>query len=400
MASVFEYQAIDSSGRAARGRVTASDVREALRQLHGKGLVPTSVSESGGAEVRASRRPPSRQDHILTLKQLSLLLTAGVPLLQAIATLKTQGLHPALSAAFAEVEKRIRSGSPFTTALGAALPDLPAYVPQLAAAGEAIGKLGSALADAVKQMEYEHQVAVEFRNALTYPAFLVAAGISAVLFIFIVVVPKFSSMFAASNQSLPAISRIVLSTGMFLNEHSILVTIMASLVVGLVIGASRDAKIRARCRDLLSQAPLFGAWMREADLAAWASMLSTMLNNGVDLIKALGLAKSGVRSPRLSANLDQVAKLVRGGKSLSHALAELDTFNHTAVSLVDVGENSGELPAMLRSLATLYEEAGRQRMKRFLLLLEPIAIIFIGGVIGGIVTAIMLAITSVNQLAL
>ncbi|MBT7450468.1 MAG: type II secretion system F family protein, partial [Rhodospirillaceae bacterium] len=102
----------------------------------------------------------------------------------------------------------------------------------------------------------------------------------------------------------------------------------------------------------------------------------------------------------IHTRMEQVSKLVRGGKSLSIAMREQETFSDTALSLVQVGEESGELSNMLGSLATLYEESGRQRMKRFLLILEPAAIILIGVVIGGIVTAIMLAITSINQVTL
>jgi general secretion pathway protein F len=117
-------------------------------------------------------------------------------------------------------------------------------------------------------------------------------------------------------------------------------------------------------------------------------------------MKALDLARDSLGLPQMRRSLEHVGKLVRSGQPLSAALVTQGVFDATATSLISVGEQSGDLPTMLRSLAALYEESGQQRMKRFLLLLEPAAIIFIGGVIGGVVTAIMLAITSVNQVAL
>jgi general secretion pathway protein F len=125
-----------------------------------------------------------------------------------------------------------------------------------------------------------------------------------------------------------------------------------------------------------------------------------MLANGVDLIKGLQLARDGVSLAGLRDRLDQATKLVRSGQSLSSAIASQQAFSDTALSLIQVGEESGELPTMLKSLAALYEDTARQRMKQFLLFLEPCAILFIGIVVGGIVAAIMLAITSVNQVAL
>ncbi|MBM3513107.1 MAG: type II secretion system F family protein, partial [Alphaproteobacteria bacterium] len=300
MPNGYQYEALDTAGQRARGRIAARDKRDALRLLHGKGLFPITLAPEAQQEVGRISRPISHQDYILTLKQLALLLNAGVPLVQSVATLKSQGIHPGLERAFADVERRLRSGENFTSAFATALSGLPAYVGQLAAAGEAIGRLGTALADAVKQMEYEHQVRIEFRNALTYPAFLVAAGLSAVLFIFIVVVPRFSAMLDNTKQKLPLISSIVLETGVFLNQHLVAVLVIAALFVVATVLASRDPALRAKARELLATAPLVGAWLRESDMAAWASLLSTMLGNGVDLIKALSLARDGVRIPRLA----------------------------------------------------------------------------------------------------
>ena len=130
-------------------------------------------------------------------------------------------------------------------------------------------------------------------------------------------------------------------------------------------------------------------------------MLGTMLANGVDLIKGLQLARDTVSLDSLRDRLEQVTKLVRTGNSLSAAIASQHAFSDTALSLIQVGEESGQLPMMmLKSLAKLYEDITRQRMKQFLLMLEPAAILFVGIVVGGIVAAIMLAITSVNQVAI
>jgi general secretion pathway protein F len=277
---------------------------------------------------------------------------------------------------------------------------LPAYVGQLAAAGEAIGRLGEALTDATTQMSYEHQIRQDIRNALTYPAVLITAGVTAVIFIFIVVVPRFETMLAQAKAPLPWISTVVLNTGMFLNSHRLMLFATAAALVFGAISALRNPKVMARLRERSARLPILGAWLLEADLARWSFMLGTMFANGVELTRALDLARDSVSLPSLRVRLDQVSKMVRTGKSLSAAMAEQRAFNDTAVSLVQVGEESGQLDEMLRSLAKLYDDSGRQRMKQFLILLEPAAILLIGIVVGGIVAAIMLAITSINQVAL
>jgi general secretion pathway protein F len=399
----FDYQALDNGGHVVKGSIAAASERHAVRAIEAQGLAPLSVLPSKAAAAPARQffqRKPQTQEIVLSLKQLALLLTSGVPMIRAIETLKQQNLHPHISAGFADLERRLRSGQAFTSSLPVSLPMLPSYVGQLAAAGEAIGRLGEAMSDAVLQMSYEHQVRQDIRNALTYPAVLISAGITAVIFIFIVVVPRFQTMLAQAKAPLPWISTVVLNTGMFLNNHRLLLILLAAAIVGGVTWALRNKAFMSNVRERAAKLPILGAWLMESDLARWAFMLGTMFANGVELTKSLDLARDSVTLPSLRVRLDQVSKMVRAGKSLSAAMAEQRAFNDTAVSLVQVGEESGQLDEMLRSLAKLYDDSGRQRMKQFLILLEPAAILLIGIVVGGIVAAIMLAITSINQVAL
>jgi general secretion pathway protein F len=402
MVKSFDYQALDNGGHLVKGTIAAATERQAVRAIEAQGLAPLSVlvaKEVAPARVLFKRRPQN-QEIVLSLKQLALLLTSGVPMIRAIETLKQQKLHPEISAGFADLEKRLRGGQPFTTSLSISLPMLPSYVGQLAAAGEAIGRLGEAMSDAVVQMSYEHQVRQDIRNALTYPAVLISAGITAVVFIFIVVVPRFQTMMAQAKAPLPWISTVVLNTGMFLNTHRLMLLAAVAGIVAAVVWALRNKAFMSALRERAAKLPILGAWLLESDLARWSFMLGTMFANGVELTRSLDLARDSVSLPSLRTRLDQVSKLVRAGKSLSAAMAEQRAFNDTAVSLVQVGEESGRLDEMLRSLAKLYDDSGRQRMKQFLILLEPAAILLIGIVVGGIVAAIMLAITSINQVAL
>ena len=404
MPQFFQYEAIDGAGRALAGKVEAGHARDAQRTLERQGLTLISLSGAGREPLKARaslfQRGVTAQDRILALKQLALLLRSGVPLVRGIGTLKNQTSHPILSKAFADMEKRLRGGEAFTTALTSAMPALPGYVYQLAAAGEAIGHLGQSLEDGANQMAYDRQIRQDIRNALTYPTILIVTGIAAVFFIFIVVVPRFSAILSSTEEPLPWISAVVLKTGLFFNDNKTFIFIAAAAALGAVWHVIHNARRMAQVREAVSRLPLIGAWLRDAEAARWASMLGTMLRNGVDLIKGLSLARDAINLGSLRDRLDQATKLVRTGHSLSSAIASQQAFSETALSLIQVGEESGELPSMLQSLAELYEDTARQRMKQFLLMLEPAAILFIGLFVGGIVAAIMLAITSVNQVAL
>lgn len=399
---LFDYQALDNAGKLINGQIEAKSQREAHRALEARHLVPVSLAITKPAKARRQwfQRPPSARDNALLVEQLALLLCAGIPLLDAVVSLRNQAQHPAFAAGLATVERRLRAGEAFASTLSAAFPQFPGYLGQLVAAGEATGRLGAALQDGVAQMNYDLTVQQEMRNALTYPAILVVTGLGAVMFIFTVVVPRFSAMLKGKTEQLPFISRLVLEMGMALNNAKTFILFLAAIGAGAIWMLTRDPKVRKKIREWLDHVPLVGQWLLEAELARWGSMLSTMLANGVDLIRGLQFARESVALERLNQKLGQVSKLVRGGQSLSASIASQDIFTPTAVSLIQVGEASGELASLLKSMADLYANSGRQRMKRFLIMLEPIAILLIGGVIGGIVAAIMLAITSVNQVAL
>jgi general secretion pathway protein F len=400
--SLFDYQAIDASGKLVTGQIHARSLREAQRTIEVRNLVPVelSVARLKARKRKLFQRPPTMREYALLMEQMALLLGAGIPLLNAVKSLETQSIHPAFEAALSELDARLRAGEPLAASLKLAFPTLPSYFHQLAAAGEATGRLGPALKDGVAQLNYDINVAQDIRNALTYPAILALTGVLAVTFIFIVVVPRFSSMLKGKMDQLPFISRLVIETGMFAQSAKIPIMLLALLCGAGAVWLLRNPKFRRRLRQWADRMPLVGSWLLEADIARWAAMLSTMLANGVDLIQSLTFAREAITLDRFHQRLGQMAKAVRGGQSLSTAAAAQDVFTLTAIGLIQVGESSGSLATLLRTMADLYENSGRQRMKRLLIMLEPIAILLIGGVIGGIVAAIMLAITSINQVVL
>lgn len=403
----FTYQTLTTAGVVESGMLEADDLKSGLRSLESRGLTVISI-EDYNPEKRAFswidrlfRKKVTRSARILAIKQLALLLQSGVPLFDAVKSLAANSGHEDLSAAFHDIGVKLRAGTSLAMAFKEAFGGLPEYAYQLVSAGEASGKLAGALQQVADQLTYEEGLSQDIKNALIYPSVLIVAGITAVFFVFIVVVPKFSSMLKGDAQdNIPLLSQLVLNVGNFLNSH--LWAILAVLVL-VVLGIRRALATPAIMSDLrlrLYRLPLVGQWLLEVDIARWSSTLAAMLKGGVDLIKALDFARQGVSAPELSVRLGQCAKDVRSGKALSETLAQNEILAGIAVSMVTVGEKSGNLPDMLEALARLYDDRGRLRMKRFLILLEPAAILIVGGVIGMIVVAVMMAITSVNQISI
>lgn len=399
----FQYRAVNAHGQPVSGQIAAASEREAARMLHRQDLTLLEIGPAGQAPANNRQRSTKRagnQEKTLVIRELATLLLAGVSLAEAVESIGQTHTDSAIGATFTQIHGKLRNGETFSLALQAAGLDWPDYLFQLVGAGEHTGKLAQALQSAATQMEYEQRIKSEMRNALIYPSILVFSGIAATLLIFIVVVPKFANLLKNNRAQIPDISVWVLSTGLFVKEHLLWVGLGVTGVLLATASLVANPALRAKMLQSLARAPLIGRWLIETEIGRWAAMLSTLLENRVPILKAMELTQNGMRLTALKEKLQQALREIRSGKKMADALAGTQILNVTALNLVRVGERSGELANMLRTLALLYETAGRERLKRFLILLEPLAILIIGGVIGTIMVAIMLAITSLSNIPL
>lgn len=397
----FRYEALDRNGATLTGSVDAASETEAARRLSAMGLTPYSLRP-----VRAGRmfslqgKRASIRELQLVLQEFTALLEAGVGLVTSLSSLAKSSHHPELTGAFVSMEKAVRRGESFSTALRESGLPVPEYIHQLMHAGEATGRMAEAMRGGLRQFEYDQRVRKEMAGAMIYPAVLVLSGVAAVGIIFLWVVPRFGGLLTQHGADMPALSRWVISTGVWLSAH--VGWVLAALVgAGVAIRAVYAMPgVKEKLAEFLIRLPVIGDWVLEAEVGRWASTLSALLEGKVELVRALGLAAASVLFHFLRNRLSAVVKGVKGGMTLSAALREHRALNPTGYDLVAVGEASGELPKLLSALAGLYETTGRDRMKRLLQLVEPLAIIVIGAVVGVIMTAIILAITSVNDVPL
>lgn len=396
----FSYTALDRQGGRQRGQLVAEDLAKATQMLFERNLQPVALSALLAPRLSARRRAQrgksteSADAVALLVGEMATLLEAGVPLAEAVATLADAHgeTHP-----LATILKSIRGGAAFSDALSGSGLKLPVFVLQLVRAGESTGKLGAALRAASTHLEAELQFSQEARNALLYPVVLIGSGVLATLVMFVFVVPRFAAVLDNPKADLPWISKLVLGLGLWLTQHQVTVGVIVALLVVMGIWAARRADVRQAAWELASRLPVLGPWTLHAEVARWASLFAVLLNSRVPLLAALGQANEALRRRVLRTHAATALSEVRGGKALSQALGDSMLLDAAGLNLIRVGERAGSLGQTVGSLARMHTTQSQLRLKRFLVLLEPMAILVISLVLGGIMISVMLAITSLTN---
>lgn len=393
----LSYQAFTRDGEIVSGLVDAPNEREAQRLLESQGISPFEFLPAR-QESTSSRRRLRSEDIIQALDEFCTLLESEVGIAEAVDALQQGEYHPRVNDFFAHVGSQLQSGESLSGAIKTGKLALPPVVLQLVETGEATGALSASLREAVDQLQYAESVRDEFRSALIYPAILVFSGIAAIVLIFAFVVPKFANL-VQGNDDLPLLADFVINGGLWFNQNWYFLLAAIGGLTALLVSRLRDAAFRDRLLNFTSRLPVIGDWLHERDIGNWASSMAALLNNRVELVSALALSRNSVQLEVRKQRLHRVEQAVRGGDSLSDALRENRVLSPTAYNLVRVGEKTGRLPQMMRSVSNICEKARKNRTTQVLALIEPAAILIIGAVIGVMILGVILAITSVNDVA-
>jgi general secretion pathway protein F len=394
----FDYTARDAAGQPHSGQLEATDSADALARLAAQGMTPTSLQARNAAPVkRVAGGRIKLADQVVLLRELATLLTAGVTLGDALPSLVQAYEGQPLGAPLAQMETLVRGGGRLSDALRIDALQMPVYVIALAQAGEASGDIARALQESAEQLELSRKANEDLRSALIYPSVLVGAGSLAVLFIFVGVVPRFANLIKGSRQ-VPELSRWVIESGVYVRGHLFEALLILAAVVGLVVTSLSRASTRRALLQALLSVPVVGPWLVQAEIGRWATVLGSLLSNRVPILTAMELAQGVIRLDRLRLGLERATKGLQQGQSLSAGLETQPWFPRTRLNLIRVGERSGELPRMLLALGHSQRDAAAVLQKRMLGLIEPIAILLIGAVIGFVMVAVMMAITSFDTL--
>lgn len=393
----FQFKALRKDGSTVSGEIEAADENAAYIAVEKRQLSPFSLKQRSQSALldalRARKITPA--DQAVFIRQLATLLRAGVGLLEAMQSLAKSNANPVMAKNANAIRADLRAGQRLSSALESHMKDLPRFVPRLAELGEATGSLAKALSDAANRMEFDNTMRKEVRGALSYPLFLASVGGLIVILMFLFVVPRFDSLIGDNRDNLPAISSIVISTGVWMKANiMLLLGIVGALVFGIGFFARND-KVRAEFRKFVEKLPLIGGFLIQAEIGGWARTVGIALDNGADILTALRLGRSGLQSNELKKGLEGATAEIRAGRNIDEVLEEhLPAMDALSIDLIRTGRNSGALADMLLFIADTQEKATKDRAKQLTALAEPAAILLIALIVGTIVISIVLAMTS------
>lgn len=393
----YQYQAIDRQGTLSRGVLSAPDEATLVRRLSAEGLTVLKVSPAAAPRGEGQNRALKPGERVLVLRQLGLMLEAGVSLLEALETV-SQGMQSRKGKAqFQAAIAALRRGDSLGQALEEHAPGFPDYLYAMARVGEASGRIAEVLKQAAEQMAYEDRLRRDFANAMTYPAFLLTAGLGAVAFIFTQVVPRFGAMIGEDRSRVPTVSRWVLSAGEYANANIGLVGIALGALVALAVVIATNPAIKARAYTLAHGLPVVGGVIQAREIAAWARLTAFALTNGVPILSAVALARAAVPIGPFRHGLNRLEGDLKAGLTLDASLAAHTKLEAMDLSLLRAGQRSGAIGAMFGFMADNYENRLRDSMKRMTSLLEPTAIGAISLIVGFVALSLVLALSSVYE---
>ncbi len=399
--AIFLYEGFDSSGAKVSGEIDAQSVQDARTQLSGRGVLVKAISPLS-AQAKAFSFGEAKlglADVEFLTSELSVLLDAGLKIDKGIELLKNTTKKPALYKLLGQVSKDLKGGKQLSQSL-AAFPQIfdPLYV-NLVGIGEATGALASVFRELAADLAFRRELQQKIITASTYPLIILFVCLMSVVFIFNYVVPNMSGLFEG-------VSELPWYTAMLLNASAWLISYQWYLLVGLVVlvpallAVLRKPEATQNLQRLAIRTPGLRGAILLIERIRFNSGLSMMLKAGIAIDRALELSSLNIRNTEVRREITIAIAKVKQGDALSGCLRQTSLYPDFYASLLAVGEESGELGRIFNEIAIRSQREFSQWVTRFTSLLEPLLIVVMGGLVGGVVVIMMLSITTVTDIGI
>ncbi|MGB2559674.1 MAG: type II secretion system F family protein [Akkermansiaceae bacterium] len=413
----FLYLALDAKGEQTTGSVQASSESDAIQQLRAQGLYPTqvvqegkgSLTEGGRGKVRGKKKARAAtggkvKPEVLMIftRQLATLIEAGLPLLRGLHTLEKQEADPAMKATIAALADSVQSGATFSESLAQHPKIFNKLFINMVKAGELGGVMEVVLIRLAEYAEKAQKLKSKLTTAMVYPSIVMFIAVGILIFLLLVVVPKFKEMMEDVGE-LPLISKIVFgaSENMLARPYVLPNIVWVFIVFGIFLmifkAWASTKKGRFIVDTMKMKIPVLGDLTSKSAISRFSRTMGTLVTSGVPILQALTITRDTAGNVVVSNAIDSVHDAVKEGESIVTPMQACGIFPSMVVSMVDVGEETGQLPEMLLKVANVYDDEVDGAVTALTSVIEPIMIVFLAAIVGAIVFAIFLPLIKMMQ---
>ncbi len=404
--SQFKYTAKNSAGGVVTGVISASNDREVVNRLREQNLVALDVkaeaSKSSWSEALFKPRGKpkgkvKKKDLVILTRQLSTMISSGIPLLESLEILKEQAENPGLVYVLGMMVEDIRSGSDFSQALERHPKAFSNIFISMIRAGEASGQMDTILIRLAEYMEASEKLKRDIRSAMTYPVISLILIFAIAGFLMVGIIPKFQSIFESLNIELNPVTASILSLSESTQRYwYVILAAMAGSF--FLFGAFRKTETGMLWTDWsLLRIPIFGRLFRKVALSRFSRTLGTLIKSGVPILEALDIVTHTVGNKVIARVVVDARESVRQGDTLSAPLDESPVFPPMVTKMIGIGEKSGAMETLLEKISEFYDDQVNAEVKSLTSIIEPLMIGIMGIVVGGIVLAVFLPIFQLQQ---
>lgn len=420
----FEYVALDARGQESRGVIEAGNSNEAVGQLRQAGYFPTSVVEEGkGAPAKTSKKVQkqmkaaaapkakkggpsifqkktvSSKTLMIFTRQLATLIDAGLPLLRGLTVLAKQEKDVVLKNTINQLADAVQGGSTFSESMGQHPRIFNKLYVNMVKAGELGGVLELVLQRLAEFQEKAQKIKNKVVSAMAYPVIVLVIAIAIMLFLLAFIVPKFEQIFKdmLGNKPLPGLTQMVINASNVIKSNWYFLVGGVVVIVIVYKMIARTPKGRAALDRILLKAPLFGDLQRKSSISRFTRTLGTLVTSGVPILQALNITRDTAGNAVVAEAVTKVHDAVKEGESIVQPLEASGVFPPMVISMVDVGEETGQLPEMLLKIAEVYDDEVDNAVEGLTSLLEPIMIVLLALIVGTIVIALFMPLISIIQ---
>ncbi|GIE95784.1 type II secretion system F family protein [Paractinoplanes rishiriensis] len=399
----FHYNSIDATGRKSKGTVEAPNEAAATHMLRQRGEVPLEVTESGKGLNRDLKIPGlggrvKLKDLAVFARQFATMTASGMSLLRSLAILEDQTSVPALKKAIGEAKSDVSGGVSLSAAMAKHDKVFPRLMVAMVRAGEAGGMIDMALEQIAASLEKDTALRGKIKSALTYPAIVLCFTFVMIAGVLIFIVPIFEAMFKSLGGELPAITQFLVDA-----SHNMwwIGPLVIALLVGGTIGYRQQTRKSAEFRLFVDKTklrmPVFGPLFQKLAMSRFSRNLGLLLNVGVPVMQALAVVGETTGNEVINIAMKDVQSAVRDGQPMSSAMRHHKIFPEMVTQMVEVGEESGQISQMLDKVADFYDREVDSAAESLTASIEPIMVLVMGAVVGGMVICLYLPMFTIYQ---